>query len=209
VRAHEALQVLSITKGQTVARTKRRTPYDPNKPHDRRATESNRGVVKYLTPEEVDDPYEAGAKIMVMRSTRNDPLAGMHARKTIDEAQYWGGRAFQRDFEAAERGPCAIDPSKEFVDGGTLPEPITQSQQEAAVRLAGVYRELGPDGSALLHDVLIHARSYRQIAEMRGLGGERWEKFYGMSVHLHLHRLAWVYGFAKEPTGKRRVEVDQ
>lgn len=191
-----------------MARTKRQKPYDPNKPHDRRATESNRGVINYLTPEEVDDPYEAGAKIMVMRSTRNDPLAGMHARKTIDEAQYWGGRAFQHDFEAAERGPCAIDPSKEFVDGGMLPEPITESQKEAAVRLAGVYRELGQVASTLLHDVLIHGHGYKQIAEARGLSGERWEKFFGMSVHLHLHTLAWIYGFAKERTGRKRVDVD-
>lgn len=191
-----------------MARTKRRTPYDPSKAHDRRASESNRGVQNYLTPVEVDDPYEAGAKIAVMRSTRNDPLAGMHARKTIDEAQYWGGRAFQKDFEAAERGPRAIDPSKEFVDGGALPEPITEAQQEAAIRLAGVYRELGQIASTLLHDVLIHGHGYKQIAEARGLGGERWEKFFGMSVHLHLHTLAWLYGFAKERTGRKRIDVD-
>jgi hypothetical protein len=191
-----------------VARTKRRQPYNPNAPHDRRATESNRGVVNYLTPEEVDDPYEAGAKIMVMRSTRNDPLAGMHARKTIDEAQYWGGRAFQRDFELAERGPMAIDPGKEFVDGGLAPEPITEAQQSAAKRLAVAYKELEQDGSALIHDVLIHAQSYRQIAAARGFSGERWEKFFGMSVHLHLHTLAWVYGFAKERTGRKRIDVD-
>ncbi len=131
----------------------------------------------------------------------------MHARHTIDEAQYWGGRAFQRDFEAAERGPRAIDPAKEYVDGGLPAEPITEAQQEAAIRLAGVYRELGPDGSALIHDVLIHARSYKHIAESRGLGGERWEKFFGMSVHLHLHTLAFVYGFAKERTGQKRKET--
>jgi hypothetical protein len=164
--------------------------------------------VNYLTPEEVDDPYEAGAKITVMRSTRNDPLAGMHARKTIDEAQYWGGRAFQKDFEAAERGPRAIDPSKEFVDGGLLPEPITEAQQEAAIRLAGVYRELGQIASTLLHDVLIHGHGYKQIAAARGLEGERWEKFFGMSVHLHLHTLAFLYGFAKERTGRKRIDVD-
>jgi hypothetical protein len=185
-------------------RTRRGKPYNPV--HDRRATEFNRGA--QVTPIEIDDPYAPGEKIIAMRSTRNDPLAGMHARKTIDEAQYWGGRAFQRDFEAAERGPRAIDPGKEFVDGGVLPEPITEAQQEAAIRLAGVYRELGPDGAALIHDVLIHSQSYRQIAESRGLGGERWEKFFGMSVHLHLHTLAWVYGFAKERTGQRRVSVD-
>lgn len=143
-----------------------------------------------------------------MRSTRDDPLGGMHSRRTIDEAQYQGGLAFQRDFEAAERGPRAVDPSKEFVDGGLAPEPITESQRRAARKLAEVYRELGPDGSALVHDVLIHRQNYRQIALARGFSGERWEKFFGMSVHLHLHTLAFVYGFAKERTGRKRVEAD-
>lgn len=187
-----------------MARTRRRQPYDPNRAHDRRSTDLLRNA--QVAPIEIDDPLEAGGKLIVMRSTRNDPLAGMHARNTIDEAQYWGGRAFQKDFEAAERGPCAIDPSKEFVDGGTLPEPITEAQQAAAKRLARAYRELEQDGSALIHDVLIHAQSYRQIAAARGFSGERWEKFFGMSVHLHLHTLAWVYGFAKERTGKKRID---
>jgi hypothetical protein len=186
-------------------RRRKGKPYNPAAHvHDRRATEFVRGA--QVTPIEIDDPYAAGEKIIAMRSTRNDPLAGMHARKTIDEAQYWGGRAFQRDFELAERGPMAIDPSKEFVDGGMLPEPITEAQQKAAKMLARAYRALEQDGSALIHDVLIHAQSYRQIAAARGFSGERWEKFFGMSVHLHLHTLAWVYGFAKERTGKKRVD---
>lgn len=184
---------------------RKRTPYDPSKIADRRAKELGKDADVYFV--EVDDPYEAGAKILSARSRRDDPLAGMHARKTIDEAQYHGGRAFQADFEAAERGPRAIDPSKEFVDGGTMPEPITEAQQRAARQLAEVYRELGPDGAALMHDVLIHAQNYRQIAASRGFSGERWEKFFGMSVHLHLHTLAFVYGFAKERTGKKRVET--
>lgn len=193
-----------------MARTRRRQPYDPSKVHDRKARESNRGVRDYLSVVEVDNPLamEAGEKIEAVRNTRNDPLGGMHARKTIDEAQYWGGRAFQRDFEIAERGPMAIDPSKEFVDGGMLPEPITEAQQRAAKALARAYRELEQDGSALIHDVLIHAQSYRQIAAARGFSGERWERFFGMSVHLHLHTLAWVYGFAKERTGKKRHNTD-
>jgi hypothetical protein len=180
-----------------MARTKRRTPYDPSKPvHDRRASQSNRGVTNYLVPREVDDPYEAGGKITVMRSTRDDPLGDLHARKMIDEAQYEGGRAFQRDFETAERGPRAIDPSKEFVDGGMLPEPITEAQRKAARQLAVVYRALGQDGSAVVHDVLVHMKTRAQIAESRGLIGERWEKYYGLRFQECLDCLALVYGFA-------------
>jgi hypothetical protein len=75
-------------------RPKRGKPYDPSKAHDRRATDFNLGIGKYVAPIEVDDPLEAGGTLIVMRSTRNDPLAGLHARRFIDEAQYQAGRAF-------------------------------------------------------------------------------------------------------------------
>jgi len=181
-----------------VARTKRRQPYDPSKAHDRRASDSNRGVENYLTPKEVDDPYEAGGKIIVMRSTRDDPLADLHARHMIDEAQYQAGREFQSDFETAERGPRAIDPSKEAVDGGVMPEPITEAQRRAARQLAIVYRALGQDGAALTHDVLVHSKTRAQIAQSRGLTGKRWEEYYGMRFRECLDCLALVYGFAME-----------
>src|SRR5690348_15837128 len=116
-----------------MARTKRRQPYNPAA-HDRRATDLLRNA--RVAPLEVDDPMELGGKLIVMRSTRDDPLADLHARGQIDEAQYRGGRAFQEDFEAAERGPRAIDPSKEAVDGGLMPEPITEAQRKAAKQLA-------------------------------------------------------------------------
>ncbi len=171
-------------------------PYDPNKPHDRRATESNLGVAGHLTPKEVDDPYEAGAKIVVMRSTRDDPLGDLHARKMIDEAQYEAGRAFQSDFEAAERGPRACDPAKEYVDGGLAPEAISEPQRRAARQLVIVYRKLGADGSAIVHDVLVHNRTRKQVAESRGLVGKRWEEYFGTRFRECLDCLAKVYGFA-------------
>lgn len=173
---------------------RKRIPYDPGKIHDRRATDLLRNA--QVAPIEIDDPFEPGAKIIAMRSTRNDPLAGLHARNHIDEAQYQGGRAFQRDFETAERGPQAIDPSKEAVDGGRFPEPITEAQQKAAVRLALVHRELGQNGSALVHDVLVHGRLMTEVSERRGLSGRRWEEYFGTRFRECLNCLALVYGFA-------------
>ena len=69
---------------------------------------------------EVDDPLalEPGDKIVALRSIRNDPLGRLHSHRQIDEAQYQGGRAFQNDWEKAERGPRAVDPTREYVDGG-------------------------------------------------------------------------------------------
>jgi len=116
----------------------------------------------------------------------------------IDEAQYQAGREFQSDFETAERGPRAIDPSKEAVDGGVMPEPITEAQRRAARQLAIVYRALGQDGAALTHDVLVHSKTRAQIAQSRGLTGKRWEEYYGMRFRECLDCLALVYGFAME-----------
>lgn len=171
-------------------------PYDPSKAHDRRATESNLGVASYLTPKEVDDPFEAGAKIIVMRSTRDDPLGDLHARHMIDEAQYHAGRAFQHDFETAETGARAIDFTREAVDGGAMPEPLSEARRRAGLQLALVYRNLGADGSAIVHDVLVHNRTRKQVAEYRGLVGKRWEEYFGTRFRECLDCLAKVYGFA-------------
>lgn len=187
-----------------MAKLKRRI-YNPAKSgpqvHDRMATELNRGIGNYVAPIEVADPYgEPGGRIVVMRSTRDDPLGELHARRSIDEAQYHSGRAFQKDFEAAERGPGAIDPSKEAVDGGQMPEPITEAQRRAAKQLAVVYRALGADGSAITHDVLVHNRTRSQIAAARGLTGKVWEDYYGKRFRECLNCLAVVYGFATKVT---------
>lgn len=179
-------------------RTKRKAPYDPNKAHDRRATEFNAGIIGFVQPIEVDDPLELGGKLIVMRSTRDDPLGDLHARRMIDEAQYHAGRAFQNDFQKAERGPKAIDFTKEAVDGGVMPEPITEAQRGAARQLAIVYKALGQDGAALTHDVLVHNKTRAQIAQSRGLTGRRWEEYYGMRFRECLDCLALVYGFAME-----------
>ena len=118
-----------------MARRKRRNAHDPSKVYDRRAQDlplnAEVGAV------EVDDPLalEPGEKIIALRSTRGDPLAKLHAHHQIDEAQYRGGRAFQNDWEKAERGPRAVDTTRERVDGEQAREPITERQRQAVVRL--------------------------------------------------------------------------
>ena len=139
---------------------------------------------------------ELGGKLIVMRSTRDDPLGDMHARNMIDEAQYQAGRAFQNDFETAERGPRAVDPGKEYVDGGLAPEPISEAQRRAGRQLAVVYAQLGIDGSAIVHDVLVHCRTRKQVAQSRGLEGKSWEEYFGRRFRECLDCLALVYGFA-------------
>lgn len=170
-------------------------PAYPGALHDRRSTDIQ---AAHAVPMEVDDPLalDVGDKITVSRSTRNDPLAALHSRRQIDDAQYHGGRAFQADWERAERGPQAVDPTKEAVDGGRMPEPITEGQRKSVVRLNRCERELGADGAALCHDVLIHGMTMFQVAQRRSLSGERWEKYFGTRFRECLDRLAVIYGFA-------------
>jgi len=161
---------------------------------DRKSTDLLRNAM--VAPIEVQD--DAGDRIVVMRSIRNDPLAALHSRRQIDEAQYQGGRAFQHDFETAERGPQAIDPSKEYVDGGTAPEAITEAMRKAVVRLNRVQRVLGQSGSAIAHDVLISNLSLDRVAAKREMNTELEKKYLGRRFRECLDSLALVYGFAME-----------
>jgi hypothetical protein len=175
--------------------------------HDRRSHDLplNAEVVAV----EVDDPMglEPGDKIVALRSIRGDPLGKLHSHHQIDDAQYRGGRAFQNDWERAERGPQAVDPTREYVDGVQRREPITDGQRNAVLRLNRAERELGADGSALVHDVLIQGMAMPQIAERRGLHTQRWRDYFARRFQECLDRLALVYGFATEKAASRRHTV--
>lgn len=125
--------------------------------------------------------------------------------RQIDEAQYQGGRAFQDDWEQAERGPRAVDPSREYVDGGQAREPITERQRKAVLRLNRAERQLGADGSALVHDVLVSGLSMAEVGQRRGLRSQRWADYFARRFRECLDRLALIYGFATEsrPPGRR------
>ena len=112
--------------------------------------------------------------------------------------QYQGGRAFQSDWEKAERGPQAVDPTREYVDGGQRREPITEGQRKAVLRLNRAERELGADGSALVHEVLILGMTMEQIGQRRGVRGQRWIDYFARRFRECLDRLALMYGFATE-----------
>lgn len=164
--------------------------------HDRKATDLLRNA--QVAPMEVEDPYEPGAKITVLRSTRRDPLAWMHAHGQIDEAQYRAGRAWQRDWETVEQGARAIDPTKEAVDGGRLPEPLTDQRTKAAVRLKGVAAVLErADDKTILYAFLAEGMGIEQIAlvHFRRFGAGYVRRF-GERVGGILDVLAGFYGFA-------------
>lgn len=117
--------------------TRRRRKGQPFSPaHDRMARDLLRNA--QVAAVEVDDPFglEPGDKIVVLRSTRDDPLAEMKARGFIDDCDYEAGRRWQRAYEDSEIGGlCGIDPSKEAVDGGRMRDPISDRRDEAGREL--------------------------------------------------------------------------
>lgn len=176
------------------------------KPHDRKSTDTL--AAGRYAPLEVDDPYERGGRIVVMRQTRGDPLARLHAHGQIDEAQYNAGRAFQRDWEAAERGARAIDPTKEAVDGGRIPEPLTDRQAQARTRLIEIQKDLGRRLTRVLEAVIIHGMTMEQIAQSKS---QSLIKLQGNLVRTALNELAIIYGLsnAKRQYSPGDVAVQQ
>lgn len=181
-----------------MARAKRYKSHRLTKPHDRRSHDLPRHAE--VVSVEVDNPLglEPGDKIVALRSIRSDPLGRLHSHRQIDEAQYRAGRAFQDDWERAERGPQAVDPGREYVDGVQAREPITEGQRKAVLRLNQAERALGADGSALVHDVLVRGMTMDQIGERRCLLSQRWKDYFSRRFRECLDRLALLYGFATE-----------
>src|SRR5216684_3513617 len=161
-----------------MARAKRNRQQKTQKVHDRRSKDLPRNAE--VAAVEVDDPLglEPGEKIVTLRSLRNDPLGRLHSHRQIDEAQFQGGRAFQDDWEKAERGPQAVDPTREYVDGVQKREPITEGQRRAVLRLSRAERELGAYGAALVHEVLIMGLSMEQVGQRRNLLTQRWRDYF-------------------------------
>ncbi len=181
-----------------MTRAKRNKSHRPAKLHDRRTRDLPRNAD--VAPIEVDNPLglEPGEKIVVLRAIRNDPLGRLHSHRQIDEAQYQAGRAFQDDWERAERGPQAVDPGREYVDGVQAREPITEGQRKAVLRLNRAERELGADGSALVHDVLVRGMTMDQVGQRRCLLSQRWNDYFSRRFRECLDRLALLYGFGTE-----------
>jgi hypothetical protein len=68
--------------------------------------------------------------------------------------------------------------------------------KQAVARLNRIEHELGADGSALVHDVLILGMTMQQVGERRGLTAQRWKDYFARRFQECLDRLALFYGFA-------------
>ena len=64
------------------------------------------------------------------------------------------------------------------------------------LRLNRVERELGADGSALVHEVLVLGLTMEQVGQRRAVRGQRWIDYFARRLRECLDRLALIYGFA-------------
>jgi hypothetical protein len=150
---------------------------------------------------EVEDPYAPGERITVTRQLRHDQLAWYHTHRQIDDAQYAAGRAYQRDYEAAERGARAIDPTKEAVDGGAAVDPLPVAQIAARNKLVAIEAILGHYLIRLLQAVLIHGAS---LSSMASLNNEAAKDHVGRMFRMGLELLAVQYGLSHKDYHKRK-----
>jgi len=165
-------------------------------PHDRRATDLP--INAKVAPVVADDPYERGAKLTVLRSLRDDPLAAMHNAKQIDQAQFVAGRHWQRAFELAEVGGMrAVDLTRERVDGGRIAQAtISDAQIRAFADLKRAMAALGLEGESVIKDFLGRGWCLRDIAARRGAQSERERSYIGWRLRECLDTLAVEFGYA-------------
>lgn len=166
----------------------------PSVLHDRRATDLVIGA--QVAPVEMEDPY--GDRVVVLRSLRDDPLAGMFARRQIDQAQYDAGRKWQAYMEDTEVGNIrAIDPTKEAVDGGRMPEPLSDRAAFAFRELSHAHATLGMIGENIVRDVLgTNRMTIKQAAAKRCCTKTAEVEFWGKRFREALDTLAVVFGCA-------------
>ena len=170
--------------------------------HDRRTQDAARGAM--LGTITVVDPFgkDAFEKIVVFRNLRDDPLAAMHDANQVDQAQYMAGRHWQKCYELSELGGAsAIDPTKEAVDGGRAPEPLSDATCKALSDLARARKALGLEGGALINDILGSHMTIVQAATARGLSSERERNYIGRRFRECLDTLAVEFGYAMRPRG--------
>lgn len=165
-------------------------------PHDRRSTDLL--INAHVAAVDVDDPYEHGAKVTVLRSLRDDPLSALQSAGQIEQHQFHAGRHWQNAFELAGGAGCrAIDPTREAVDGGQIAQTtISESQVAAFQDLARATKALGLEGESIVLDVLGRGLTIAAAAARRRLVSEPEKKYLGRRFRECLDTLAEVYGFA-------------
>jgi hypothetical protein len=155
-------------------------------------------------------------RIRVIANLREDPLGRMFARHQIDQAQFFGGRAYQEHHDAAVIGSVrSVALEKTRVSGGLPPDPLTDRQRRAAAKLRSieteVQRRYGGVGIALARAVLADRQPVEQAARNAGAVSDRELRSWCWLFRKILDVVALVTGFGsglRRPQGTNGHEDD-
>lgn len=135
------------------------------------------------------------SKLRAARSIKQDPIGRMKAWNQIGEAEYLAARKLQAIHAAAQIGYVrAIDPFKDVVDGGALPEVLTERQQLAIRQIRRIETELllkhGRDGLSVTNAVVIA----RQTIGAFGKGLRYWSELFHQCLQTLGRELGTIAG---------------
>jgi len=114
----------------------------------------------------VADPLEPGARMTATVNVRESAIDHMASRGRINTAQEAAGQRFRKLWEMAAVGRNqAVDPAKEFVDGGGIVDPISDDLVKASIELSRVMRVAGAMGGHLLIAIVGEGKRIEDVAQ--------------------------------------------
>lgn len=123
----------------------------------------------------VDNPYFSRAhdgegtnpvKIQAVRNIKESAIITLAARKHIDEAQLAAANKFRSLWEAmGGAGAGSFDYSREHVDGGGAPEPLTERQIRAGQELHRCRQTLGVRAYDIMVKVAGEGHAVQELAK--------------------------------------------
>ena len=145
---------------------------------------------------------EQGREHRVSVNLAESPLAWMHQRGLVGDAQYQAGERLRRDFTLAQLTPrLGVDWSAPPVSGrrAQKPELLSDTVLAAKQRFATAMRAAGPELADILFDVCCHLNGLERSERSRG-----WPRASAKVVlKLALDRLARHYGMRPAPSTAR------
>lgn len=120
----------------------------------------------------IDDPLEPGRRYKAEANVRESAIDHMYSRGRLNRAQADAGDRFRKLFERAAIGNSrAIDPAKEFVDGGSIGDPLSDDLISATKDLEKAMQAAGLTGSRVLRMIVETGSIEKAASQYAKMGG--------------------------------------
>lgn len=120
----------------------------------------------------IPDPLEPGQRYAAKVNVRESAIAHMASRGRINTSQEAAGERFRKLWEQAAIGNSrAMDPGKEFVDGGSSCDPLSDELVRASRELAEAMRAIGQVGCRILVGIVAEGKRVEDVAAEWSRGG--------------------------------------